>query len=186
MEEIRTKLKTDLIEKYGSIKQAVVEIGIPKTTLRDYLNGKTKSMKDITRTRLYESTGFDYLSQPLEATKKIPRTKTDNKLELQLRNTQTSLDNIRTVIMHSNLSEEEKAEARESLILSDEQRARRGANLFYAFIKEIHDFPESARKKFTKKVSEEDAGYLISMVNFLYNPDKFKSWVGKANYPLKK
>ena len=186
MEEIRTKLKADLIEKYGSINQVIIETGIPRTTLHDYLSGKTKSMKDETRTRLYKSTGFDYLSQPFEAAKKTSRTKIDNKLELQLRNTQTSLDNIRTVIMQSNLSEEEKAEARESLILSDEQRARRGSDLFYAFLKEIHDFSESARKKFTKKVSEESAGYLISMVNFLYNPDKFKSWVGKANYPLKK
>jgi hypothetical protein len=186
-DETRTKLKADLMNKYGTIGRALNEMNIPRTTLRDYLNGKTRFIKDTTREVIYRATGFEYLSKPLEQTEIKPsKVKIGNKLELQLRNAQTSLDNIRSVIMNSDLSEEAKAEARESLIFTDKQRARRASNLFYAFVKEIHDFPEGARKRFTKLIPEDHAGYLISLVNYVYNPDKFKSWVGKAGFPLRK
>ncbi len=192
--ETREQLKKDLIKRYGGIKEAVEEIQIPRSTLNDFFEGKTKYMSEPTRIKLYEATNFDYLSKPFRKKKKKrkrtslkPRTKIENKLELQLRNSQTSLQNIRNILLSSNnLSEKEKAEVRESLILNDEQRARRAADLFYAFLTEVANFPENARKKFTNLVSEEDAGYSISLINYLYNPDKFKSWIGKSSYHLRK
>lgn len=181
------QLKKDLIAKYGNIREAIVKTGVPKTTLGDYLSGKTGYMSEKTRVKIYEATSFEYLSKPFEQVKEKTariRGKEKGQLELQLQNVFTSLNNLRRLVLQSG-SEEEKAQAKASLILSDEEKAVRASDLIYAFINETKDFSSEARKKFIKKFSEEDAGYLISLINYIYNPDKH-AWVGRASYPIKK
>lgn len=189
IDEIRKKLKQDLIKKYGSVEKAAKETRVPKSTLRDYLNGKTNYMKMGTAKKLYETTNLEYLSEILQSSKKLGKERKEkvNQLEMQIKNAETSLENIRKVLTNSNL-EEVRAIARESLILSDEKRARRAADLLYAFLEEAKGMAslDNARKKFIELFPEKDAGYLLSLINFLYNPDKFKEWVGEASYPLRK
>jgi len=146
--------------------QKVKEVGLAKTTFKEYKSGKITNLEKVSstnKTKLYALTGLDIF-----------------KVEggLQTAPTPAALARQQTVPIQK--------KSIDNLALNEvDSRVKEIAGLFYDMVDKLDyfkDCPEEHRTKLTQRLCEEDIGYLTSLLTAIYVPSKFKAWVLRTNY----
>ena len=181
----RDVFKEYISERYQTIKLASAALGLPETTIGYIIKKRISRISNKTRERIYSSTNLEIFSPESRlAGQKAKKKSGLGTLEIQLKNLETVAQNIRRVLEDSTIPEDQKAELRQSLILSPEKIAERASDLFYAFLDELDYFKrnQSEIPRLKKLIPREDAGYLNSLMNAFYVEGKLNEWMLDASY----
>lgn len=192
-EEQKTKDWRDEVAEYinmhyqGKKREDIAnDLGIARSTLGDILRKRVAAITEQTRAKLYEKTKLECLAKAPES---LPQTRSPqySGIELQLRNLQTATDNIRRLILDSDVPEELKAQARQSLLLTPEHVATRTGDLFYALLEEIEQYKDNpdVLRRLKGSIKPADVGRLSALLSAVYTDDKFKTWVLGSDYKSK-
>lgn len=159
---------------------------IPRTTLSDYLNGRVKSIaKSEYADILNELTGIDAIKNAYvkkSVSKRISISKkpdTASKLE-ELLNNINQLSKL--VLLRTGKDYQPTTEERTEIFTDLINAALNQAVELATYYRENPKEVEKLTEIISKRINKEDAGYLISVLNAIFDKDRYKSWVLFADY----
>jgi hypothetical protein len=170
--------------------EAARELGIPKTTFRNYFFGAEPSGKN--RATLHEATGLDLLAD-VAPVSRIEGADTPSVDEVEDRLTEVA-ETLRLLSdqfadLHGIL-ETIKKDREPAQVLkfkprdSAHKRAEAVERLMYQLVAALETFRSASgdREVLRQKLHGPDVGYLLSLMNALQDEDKYSSWDAMSSY----
>lgn len=170
--------------------QAARDLGIPKTTFRNYFFGAEPKGKN--RAILHDVTGLDLLEAEAPARgRESAGTPSVDDVERQLQDVASTLRLLSDQFTNlSGVVEDLKQERAPAQILrfkpreSAKKRAEATERLMYQLMAALETFRSTAndREVLRQKLHGPDVGYLLALMNALQDEDKYASWDAMSSY----